>query len=972
MTNDQMNSLVESSAESLEKLRVLTQQDIDNSAKLTAMQMKAGDTYNPQTKELNRVNSTDPEGRLLTIEDISNSRRLQEIGAEVGDVWADGQVLKSDDSPDSLVRQFEYGFKKTGNVLTNFADFLESRVPLGRLVIGGDSFISINRLPEEIQSLEPDAILGRIKEARIEALDAEFGPNFNAGGSAAETAGSISKLLLDPVNALYAGRTVAGATGMGFGYGAVDSALQQKVDGQEIDYGQVAQQAGLTAFAAGAITKGVKAIQERPSAMTKKQKMFQEAVNMKTATGMKQFDALDKTAKEFGMNQAEVAKMVSITGNKITLGASGLGREAEQMFDTALVYDTAAASVQSSAIKDAVLSINNRLDAIHPELGGGMRKHEAFEHVDTQARLAEIEPFAGALERSLSRSELEEVTRLMYNQRFDLAEKIVRRRAPDALPEFGRMQKQLKKNAQDLIASGNKDLKVIKNYAPRSIANVEGLVEELGKSTKNRNKLEKMMTIKANQTGKNVEDLDEIERASVLDKFMRGYEPDGANTYKLASEFERGLDEIPKNLMKYYHPITTSLRLNARSVSNEVAKRKFFGKNQVNNADGSLNAELSIGGITDSLVQRGEIDDAGLNYAQKLFRARFVGGEKTGNKLQQKVREAGFLGTIANPLSALTQLTDLAMTFHKNGILNSLGTLAKAAVGKSKIKQTQAGIDAGNKELQEIMENGGAMTFMLEKGFSLSGFKALDRIMKETYINASFNKMTKLAQTKKGQAQLSRKYAPIFRDEWPIVLNDLKEGNQTTSVFELLFSSLAEVQPISRAEMPATYNANPNYRWMYMLKSFMLKQMDVAKRDVYDNLRSGDAKRVAEGVKNGVVLGSLYGSLGAGVAGLKDWIRGKEVYPDGIANEALWSVGGVYSLNEYLVRDLKQGNLTDAAASFITPPLALFETIYKTLLSAAEEGVADEKTLKAFSRMPVFGAPVYFVASDESPVFGDY
>lgn len=965
MTNDQMNSLVESSAESLEQLRVLTQQDIASSKTLIGMGLKAGDTFDPSTNQINRVNSKDPQGRLLTIEDISNSRTLQDIGAEVGDVFADGQVYKQDGTIDGVLREFEYGFNKNGNVFTNLGDYLEAKFPLGRLVFGGDSLVSIERMPEEIQQLDVDQRLEYIKEQRMKELDEEFGANFNAGGSAAETLGGVGKAILDPINLLFAGRTVAGASGSGATIGALDSVLQQTVDGQEIDYGKVALQSGLTGVLAGGITKGIKVLQERPAAMTKRQRVFQESVDMKLAGGMKQFDALDKTAKEFGMSQGEVAKMVSVTGNKVSLGASGLGREAELDFDTRMVYDSVASSAESNAFKDAVLSINNRLDAIHPELGGAMKKHEAGLHVDTQARLTEVDGFASAVSK-LPKSELEELSRRMFNQDFKGAESMLKRLAPDAIEEFPRMQRQLKRNAADLKAAGYEQLKLIKNYAPRVIKDREGLLDALG--NKGRNQIEAMMKVKANQLNKPISELDEIETSDVLDKFFRGYRAKGTDGYTLASSKDRGLDIIPKNLMKYYHTIDEGLRLNQRAVANDVARRRFFGRDSKLAKDGTLDARNSVGSVAQRLYDRGEIDDAGLNYANKLISSRFVGGEATGNTLQKKIRELGFLGTITNPLSAITQFSDLAVSFYKNGLYNTMESFVRAVGNKSKVKQTEAGIDAGNKELQEIMEGNGAITTMLELGFRYSGFKAMDRIMKETTINAALNKTAKQARTSSGRNQLIKEYGPIFRGEMPEVIKDLQDGNITTSVKELLFSKLAEVQPISRAEMPSTYNANPNYRWMYMLKSFMLKQMDLAKRDIIDNIRSGNAKRIGEGIKNGVVLGSFYSLLGGSIVGFKDWLRGKEVFPDGFANEAVWSLGGVYSVNEYLVKDIKQGNFGEAAAQYIVPPFALFESAYKVVDGAITED--EDKLLKGVYRMPVLGPFVQFFMDNE--MFGDY
>lgn len=58
---------------------------------------------------------------------------------------------------------------------------------------------------------------------------------------------------------------------------------------------------------------------------------------------------------------------------------------------------------------------------------------------------------------------------------------------------------------------------------------------------------------------------------------------------------------------------------------------------------------------------------------------------------------------------------------------------------------------------------------------------------------------------------------------------------------------LAELQPITMSSRSPLFLENNSIRWMYILKQFILKQLNLLKNDVWNEIRNGDVKK---GVNN--------------------------------------------------------------------------------------------------------------------------
>lgn len=205
-----------------------------------------------------------------------------------------------------------------------------------------------------------------------------------------------------------------------------------------------------------------------------------------------------------------------------------------------------------------------------------------------------------------------------------------------------------------------------------------------------------------------------------------------------------------EQIEKYYVSPEESLSLYLRNAVNSRERYNFFGRNFTKNEKGSFDADTSIGKIIEEEKAAGRLDVTKEDELLDLVKSRFMGGEQSVGSSMGVIRDLGYMGTIANPISAITQFGDLGISGGLNGFRNTLA----AMFNKKDIKI----VDIGLTNIQQEMAEGDVRTSakILNKLFTLSGFRAVDRLGKESLMNAAFRKNIKLLKSKRGEAEFRK------------------------------------------------------------------------------------------------------------------------------------------------------------------------------------------------------------------------
>jgi len=728
-------------------------------------------------------------------------------------------------------------------------------------------------------------------------------------------AGAITGALAEPVGFLIPGgkaKTLAGAAakgaavGGGFGFfGYVDEEKDQSRIGN----------AAIGATAGGILNTGIQGWKVR---RTRKATKFLQDVEHKWDQGMAAGRAPEELTKQL---QEEIPKLsaklkdaaAATEGRTLRLSATkdeaiaGLqGQELYKPNDLAAFGDTVGGIV-STRVGNHSQAVKGRLREY--DHGVMQRTHDSLKEAD--GFLQSISKIKGETKGQLDRA--------LDNGDFDIVESLLTKQGGDALNEWQKVRNMLDEFGDELV-DADRIKEKLTNYFPRYVKDVDGLVDRLGH--KHGSLIEKALAKAATKKG---DDLTPFEQAEVIDKVMRGWKPEA---YKPGLAKARTIHRVDEHLQEFYAPPEEALHTYIRNAVTDLEKLKFFGKSKVYkevNGQKFVDIEGSVGGVLQKEMDKGLLDANQQKELQELLSLRFGIGEKSPRAVVAGTKNIMYMGLLANPVSAATQLGDLGVAMYINGFRNTSKALVQKLTGRLEIGAEDMGL---MDNMAEEFATTGMTAKWLRNAFKYSGFKTIDKLGKDTIIQGSLNKFRRLSNTQQGRGQISKKYRDVFGDQYGQLVDDLQNKRMTDNVKLLLFNEIADVQPVSLSEVPEAYLRAPNGRIAYMLKTFMLKQMDVLRRESYNEIKKGN---VAKGLANLMRYGIIIGSTNAGSQYVKDWMLGRDVEPEAtdIGTNFFKTFGwSEYTANKALGKDGRDPEPFKAVGNVLMPPFLMFDTIF--------------------------------------------
>lgn len=923
----------------------LTLEDINGSETLRKLGAMAGDEVvdNQLVRNYSSEEDAVTEGQILTAEDVINSPTLQELGATEGDRVYDGILYKTKE--DDAWTQFKYALKKGSESLSYIGDVLEAYMPMST---GGGRLTSEYGVPyvpkEEKYSQEYlegtyDERIERLTRKKERDLQEEFGQFFKEDeDSKAAKAGSITRMLADPLALIIPfGGTVKGAMALGGAYGLGATALEDVATEREFDLTRTAINTAIATLTGGALRKGIDVVASKSA--DKLINNTQARVYELTGEGKTVEETMSQLFEE-GLSPAKLTAAINNTGRKLKFPANA--DSAKRALEEAIVNDSAVSRIYNKSLDRLLGSLSTRIRNISEPVFGRLRRFEFNIHKNTQDLTDSVDSFLAPFS-SLNKTLKSDIARHLYNGDFKAARGLMPKEIRTAFQE--NVEPLLSNIGDELINTGHTFTK-LENYFPRLVKDLEGLQKSLG--VKERGVFEKALQNYADSKGTTVAQLTPQEKASVLDLQIRGYgiKIDGG---KPRFAKERQIENLTPEQLKYYASPEESLAMYIRGAVNDIQKRKFVGRNAKYDKSGLIDYEASVGAIVRKEIDEGNIPAARQQELEELLRARFIGGDQTPHVANATLRDIGYLGTIANPISAITQLGDLGVTGSLKGFRNTIASM----FGEKKVNLVSIGMEnAVAKELThgDIRKTAKA----LNKALGLSLFKRVDKLTKETHINASLKKAKQMVKTEKGEAQFRKEWSKVYGDDIDALVADLKTGNISENVKFHLFNELADIQPIALSEMPETYLTRPNHRILYMLKSFTLKQYDIVRRQIVQEYKKGNKMNA---IKRATLYAGYLTAANTGTQAVKDMLLGREVRPEDVPDRAMWALLGVFGLNKYTSeRYLQQGDIKGAVTNLITPATPLIESTIALGQTAFEDEPDYPKAMKG---IPVVGTILY-------------
>lgn len=921
---------------------------------------------------------SNPQGIVLTDEMIGRHGNLQELGAKAGDKVVDGELVKTEEF--GTMKQAMLGFDESGNDVTNLADWLTAQNPIfgARLFYNGQLLGTSEEVyGEGFNEADVEQRKQMIMDARARDLIEEYGYGevLDAEQTGARTAGSVGKMLFTPTTLAPVGKTLQAGAAIGAGLGASNVLLEQLAKGEEVDLEQVATTGAIGGVLGGGLAKAGSIFRNMKqdsiarganAVLDRVENTYKEGVEQ----GLRGKELRDFIATTTKISDDDVVRATVIADRKLKIKLPGSRIDAEKQIDNIIEDGGASARVRFPALDRLFGNLSTRIRNIDEGVFGRARKYEFNTHTKTAEHLKNTEGFFDGMKK-LDSGLKRKVSLALANGEVDEVKRLFSTEAPNMITEYNRVVDTLASIRKDLGNVGYSFTDVA-NYFPRVVKNLEGLQTSLGKEARGGVLKDSLKTV-AISKGKSVSQLTDSERTAVTNQVMRGnkaklskgkkprivYIPAGVREPGLGATKKRTIEKVSQEqLDNFYYEPQEALYSYINKAVNDVEKRKFFGiggqaqtgKVKVSeDVTGEIDIDKSIG----DFVDRANLGAEDAQELTELLTARFVGGAKTPNSIIQILRDTGYASTIANPTSALVQLGDIAASGALKGFRHTLASLFST----KELSAIDLGITRASQELVDTNKSSRILNSFL-KG---SGFNKIDQLGKNTVINASIRQARAFAKSPKGIEKLRAKYGKVLGDEFDGFIDDLTAKRMSENVKFYAFNEISDMQPVTLLEMPEAYLNHPDGRVFYMLKSFMLKQYDIVRREVVQDWKKANTiSEKAEVAKKAATLAGYLAVGNTGTGMIRDFFLGREVTPEQVPDRAMWSLLGIYGVNKYVTdRYIARGDIKGAASNLLLPATPLIDAAFSTATDVATLDVDDSTLQKIVKPLPVVGPIAY-------------
>ena len=237
-----------------------------------------------------------------------------------------------------------------------------------------------------------------------------------------------------------------------------------------------------------------------------------------------------------------------------------------------------------------------------------------------------------------------------------------------------------------------------------------------------------------------------------------------------------------------------------------------------------------------------------------IIRDDFVGQSRSPNNWIQFLNSWGYAGSLAGPKSAVLNLHDIPMAAVLYGPSSFKGVFKKMGYSVEE-KGIRQNVGEFMNYMQEQLNSGSASMSkqaadMSRKGTDLlmrgSGFAWMDGVGK--------NAITRMIvqDAVDNVDKLRSKWGFYFSEsELNLIEKQIRKhgtnvgemtGKGAELFEELFFAGLGQQQLISSAGRPAAWARNPNFRPLWALRGFAIKQLALAQRNIFDNIARGNKK----------------------------------------------------------------------------------------------------------------------------------
>jgi len=625
--------------------------------------------------------------------------------------------------------------------------------------------------------------------------------------------------------------------------------------------------------------------------------------------------------------------------------------------------------------------VSDMLLELSPKLHGNLMKFESKLIRKQKEYSTKADPFMRWY-KSLSESEQTRYDFALFNSNTKQNQEIIKEIPKEAYAPMKEILDDLRKRQEEVGLGGTqKDF-----YFPRRVDDVVGLMDHLLKDEEMKGPIGYAMNQEAKRLGVSV--LTEDQKAQVVtDMLQAGH---FRQLPRPGASKQRTIPFVTAETKGFYSNASESLLGHIFEMNEKIGQREFIGGSTRKADIQTLMTKFkAIEGMEEGIPRElamaeydamaGKLEDLEGDLSNRL--GSLISeemGTRSGEdqqavtdlinaRLRQKgahgvmdaVRNVGYIATMGNFLSALTQLGDIPILFYAHGInTDSMGAVKDAFSDVFKIAKRELTGKGGptgafveeadfTNQLREFSQ-GKITNEWVEKAFKYSGLKFTDLIGKEAFMKAAHRKYQRAGE-KEG---FMKKYEPFFGKDTENVWDEMQTGKKTNDVMTVLISELSEFQPVTLSQQSKGYLGAGNMRMLYMLKTFTLRATSAAMREGAKEMKKGNYAKGAMKVSSILMI---YAAAGAGADELKDLIRGKDsTFTDNTMDNLLQMLFmSKYTLEKGMTSD----SVVKTLMANLLPPVRYADSFIADVYSLA----SSEKEFKAktLSSVPMIGTIAY-------------
>ena len=653
---------------------------------------------------------------------------------------------------------------------------------------------------------------------------------------------------------------------------------------------------------------------------------------------------------------------------------------------------------RSTYLKDTMESWKNELERflrpasdilldLSPKIHGRLQNVMDFQSIKNQKRYSALaKPFLSFYEK-LGKADRIALDFAWNNSNLKENQKLIEGMVPKkALDSMKTLLKELRDRGEDVgIISKDNPF-----YLPRRVKDVNGLMDELYKDSEYKGMLGNAMKEAEETKGS---PLSEAEKSEVITNMLTTGRPSALPTPGASKK--RKIPFVTAETYRFYDNSSEALIGHIFEMNEKLSALEFAGRSRRKQEVKSLYAEAKR---LEDMPDGPERDAALLKYQERALKIQDIEQslkddvsamvledmKDSSAEDQRKVidilnarmrprgahgaidalRNIGYITTMGNFLSTLTQLGDIPIIFYAHGInADSVKAVGKAlgnvyriirADIRGQVGTTDAFVDQADftNALREFSQGNSVTGRMVEMAFKFSGLKYVDLIGKEAFMQAGF---AKYKRGGKHDAEFIERFTPMFGDTTAQVLADIKAGKKTQDVLSVLLAELSDWQPITMSQQSQVYMTSGNGRIFYMLKTFTLRATSGALREGMKEIRKGGAKNIAAGVAKVLGLVMLYALAGAGTDEIKDVLRGRD---DSFTDTTMDNFWQMFLMNRFaLDKGLQGDNLATSLLNSFAFPVRWADGLASDAWALIDED--KEFKLKTAQSIPFVGSLYY-------------